>query len=66
MLEIAPDRWTHTSDHFDYLLEQCEKLIKSGKAYVDDTDTETMRRERDQRVESKNRDIRTFSTFKQP
>lgn len=55
MLGIEPDRWTHSSDLFDTMLELCEKLLKEGKAYVDDTDTETMRKEREQRVESKNR-----------
>ncbi|VDK85771.1 unnamed protein product [Cylicostephanus goldi] len=33
----------------------CEKLLREGKAYVDDTDTETMRKEREERKESKNR-----------
>ena len=55
MLNIKPDRWTHSSDHFEKMLEMCEKLLKEGKAYVDDTDTETMRKEREERIESKNR-----------
>jgi bifunctional glutamyl/prolyl-tRNA synthetase len=37
------------------MLEYCEQLLKEGKAYVDDTDMETMRKEREERVESKNR-----------
>lgn len=56
MLKIVPDRWTHSSDHFELMLEMCEKLLKEGKAYVDDTDAITMRKEREQRIESKNRD----------
>lgn len=55
MLNVIPDRWTHSSDHFEMMLQMCEKLLKEGKAYVDDTDTETMRKEREERVESKNR-----------
>uniref|UniRef100_A0A8R1ENI6 glutamate--tRNA ligase n=1 Tax=Caenorhabditis japonica TaxID=281687 RepID=A0A8R1ENI6_CAEJA len=55
LLNIIPDRWTHSSDHFELLLTMCEKLLKEGKAYVDDTDTETMRNEREQRQDSKNR-----------
>lgn len=56
MLGIKPDRWTHTSDLFDMMLDYCEKLLKEGNAYVDDTDTETMRKEREERKDSKNRD----------
>ncbi|CEF67244.1 Bifunctional glutamate/proline--tRNA ligase [Strongyloides ratti] len=55
ILKIKPDRWTHSSDHFDLLLELCEKCIKEGKAFVDDTDAETMKNEREARQESKNR-----------
>lgn len=53
MLQIEPDKWTHTSDHFDTLLKYCEQLLREGKAYADDTDPETMKQERDQRAESK-------------
>jgi bifunctional glutamyl/prolyl-tRNA synthetase len=55
MLEIKPDLFTHTSQYFDLMLEYCEQLIKEGKAYADDTDPQTMKDERDQRTESKNR-----------
>lgn len=54
-MEIKPDIWSHSSDHFELILQMCEKLLKEGKAYVDDTDTETMRKEREERKESKNR-----------
>merc|ERR1719450_9875 len=43
------------SDHFETILNYCEKLIKDGKAYIDDTDAETMKAEREQMKESKNR-----------
>jgi bifunctional glutamyl/prolyl-tRNA synthetase len=55
MLGIKYDRFTHTSDHFDRLLELCEKMIRDGKAFVDDTDPEKMKKEREERVDSKNR-----------
>ncbi len=55
MLEIKPDVFTYSSDHFELLLKLCEQLIKEEKAYVDDTDGDTMRDERLRRIESKNR-----------
>lgn len=55
LLKIKPDVFTYSSDYFDLMLEYCEKLMKAGKAYVDDTDPVTMKTEREQRVESHNR-----------
>lgn len=55
MLEIKPDLFTHTSQYFDLMLQYCETLLKEGKAYVDDTEPEQMKKEREQRVESLNR-----------
>ena len=55
LLEIKPDRWSHSSDYFDVILDYCERLLKEGKAYVDETDAETMRKEREERKESKYR-----------
>lgn len=55
MLEIKPDMFTHTSQYFDLMLEYSEKLIKENKAYVDDTDAELMKQQREQKVESVNR-----------
>ncbi|KAG6462778.1 hypothetical protein O3G_MSEX013465 [Manduca sexta] len=55
MLEIKPDMFTHTSQYFDLMMEYCEKLIKEGKAFVDDTPAEQMKNEREQKIESKNR-----------
>lgn len=46
---------THSSDHFDTLIEFCTKLIKQGDAYADDTDVDVIRDERLNCVESKNR-----------
>ncbi len=55
MLQVKYDRLVHTSDHFDLIATYCEQLISQGKAYVDDTDPETMKQEREQRLESNNR-----------
>jgi glutamyl/glutaminyl-tRNA synthetase len=54
MLEIKPDEFTYTSNYFERMLGLCEDLIKAGKAYVDDTDGETMKIEREKRQKSKN------------
>jgi bifunctional glutamyl/prolyl-tRNA synthetase len=55
MLQIKYDKLTHTSDHFDLIERYCEQMLKEGKAYIDDTDPETMKQERDQKLESRNR-----------
>ena len=55
MLRVKYDHFSRTSDHFEVILGYAEKLIKDGKAYVDDTDAETMKAEREARTESKNR-----------
>ena len=56
MMKVKYDHFSRTSDHFETILNYCEKLIKQGSAYVDDTDAETMKAERESRTESKNRD----------
>ncbi|XP_018427710.1 PREDICTED: bifunctional glutamate/proline--tRNA ligase isoform X2 [Nanorana parkeri] len=55
MLQIKPDQFTYTSDHFDKIIQYAEKLINEGKAYADDTPAEQMKAEREQRTESKHR-----------
>lgn len=55
LLQIKPDQFTHTSSYFDLMLELCEKMIAEGRAYVDDTEPELMKQEREQRTDSKNR-----------
>jgi len=55
MLHVKYDHFSRTSDHFETILLYCEKLLKSGKAYVDDTDAETMKKEREEMKESRNR-----------
>ncbi|XP_040286384.1 bifunctional glutamate/proline--tRNA ligase isoform X2 [Bufo bufo] len=55
LLQIKPDQFTYTSDHFNKIIEYAEKLIREGKAYVDDTPAEQMKAEREQRTVSKHR-----------
>ena len=55
-LEIKPDMVTHTSDYFADIMKLTEeKLLKTGLAFVDDTDQMTMQSERLNRIESKRR-----------
>ena len=55
MLKIKPDVFSYTSDHFELIQTYCEKLLKEGKAYCDDTPGDIMKDERENRVDSKNR-----------
>ncbi|XP_071575790.1 bifunctional glutamate/proline--tRNA ligase-like isoform X2 [Temnothorax nylanderi] len=56
LLQIKPDRLTHTSDYFEILQDYCTTLIKKGKAYVDGTPPSLMKEQRDQRLKSTYRD----------
>jgi glutamyl/glutaminyl-tRNA synthetase len=38
LLDIKGDTVTHTSDYFDQIYELGVKIIKTGKAYADDTE----------------------------
>lgn len=53
MLQIHPDQFTYTSDHFPTIMRLAEKLLAEGKAYIDDTPPEQMKQEREQRTESR-------------
>lgn len=55
MLQIRPDQFTYTSDHFPVILKFGEQLLTEGKAYIDDTPPDQMKQEREQRVDSKRR-----------
>ncbi|CAG8473233.1 17179_t:CDS:10 [Cetraspora pellucida] len=57
LLGIHADQITYTSDHFEELYQYAIKLINKGLAYVDDTDVTTMRTERMNGIESKNRNL---------
>lgn len=45
-----------TSDHFDFIMEKAEWFISKGLAYCDDTDGETMKKERLEKINSKHRE----------
>ncbi|KAI3377639.1 hypothetical protein L3Q82_008798 [Scortum barcoo] len=53
MLQIHPDQFTYTSDHFPTIMRFAEQLLAEGKAYIDNTPPEQMKQEREQRIESK-------------
>ncbi|VEL26010.1 unnamed protein product [Protopolystoma xenopodis] len=55
-LGVRWDVLSHTSDHFDSLLEFCDILLQKGLAYVDDTDPELMKAQRERREASICRD----------
>lgn len=55
LLQIKPDRFTHSSDYFDLMLKYCTKLLKENKAYIDDTPADIMKEQRDQKLMSPNR-----------
>lgn len=57
LLNITDFKLSHSSDHFDTLFEYACQLIEEGKAYVDNTDLETMRQQRTDGIPSKNRDL---------
>jgi len=55
-LEIKGDKYTHTSDYFDYIIECCEKLIRKGLLYVDESTAEDIQKMREKREPSPFRD----------
>ncbi|KGO76419.1 Glutamyl-tRNA synthetase, class Ib, archaeal/eukaryotic cytosolic [Penicillium italicum] len=57
LMGIKPDKVTYTSDYFDQLYDHCLQIIKSGKAYADDTDKETMKDQRRNGIPSQRRDL---------
>lgn len=60
-LGIKYSRLTYTSDYFDVIFDYGRDLIKKGLAYVDNTDVETMRKQRQNRIES---ECRSFTIEK--
>ena len=52
-LEIYPDQFTHTSDYFDLIIAKCTWSIQNNLAYCDNTDADTMKKERNEGIESK-------------
>ncbi|KAG7448087.1 glutamate-tRNA ligase [Guyanagaster necrorhizus] len=56
LLDIKGDVVTHTSDYFDTLYSLAIQMIKSGRAYTDDTEQAQMRDERMNGIASAHRD----------
>ncbi|XP_071722116.1 glutamate--tRNA ligase, cytoplasmic-like [Rutidosis leptorrhynchoides] len=54
-LGIKYSEITYTSNYFPELIEMAENMIRQGKAYVDDTPREDMKKERMEGIESKRR-----------
>ncbi|XP_078435221.1 glutamyl/glutaminyl-tRNA synthetase, class Ic [Wolffia australiana] len=52
-LGIEYSKITYTTDYFPQLMDMAEKLMKEGKAYVDDTPREIMQKERMDGIESR-------------
>ena len=48
-------KFSFTSDFFDKCFEYADQLIQKGLAYCDDTPADQMKMDRENRVESKNR-----------
>ena len=63
MMGIKPDLTTYSSDYFQDMCSACEKMIKEGKAYADDTEQETMRQERMDGIASKRRGATADANF---
>lgn len=57
MLGIKGDSLTYSSDYFDELAEFCRQMIRTGKAYADDTLKEVMNEQRWHGIASKNREL---------
>ncbi|EJC98400.1 glutamate-tRNA ligase [Fomitiporia mediterranea MF3/22] len=64
VLNIRGDKISHTSDYFDQLYDYALQMIKDGNAYVDDTDRETMQKERMDGIASKRRDLSVEENLK--
>lgn len=57
LMGIKPNKVSYTSDYFDQLYDYCIQMIKTGKAYADDTDKETMAAQRFDGFPSQRRDL---------
>ena len=46
LMDVRPDRTTHTSDYFQELHDWCIQIITEGNAYADDSDKEQINEQR--------------------
>lgn len=56
-LGIKPWKITHTSNYFANLMTYAEKLLKEGKAYIDDSTAEQINEQREKMIESPSRNL---------
>lgn len=63
LLGVTPDRITYSSDYFQQMYEACIGLIKSGKAYADNTVKEVMQDQRMKGIVSACRDMSVDETL---
>lgn len=64
MLKITNYKLTHSSDYFDLLFDYAKQLIKEGKAYVDNTDRDTMQKQRTEGIPSVCRNVEPETSLK--
>ena len=55
LMGIKPDKTSYSSDYFEEMYQLCVTMLKEGKAYADDTERETMQKERFDGIASKRR-----------
>lgn len=63
LMGIKPNKVSYTSDYFDELYDYCLQMIKSGNAYADDTDKQTMSDQRMDGIPSKRRELAPEETL---
>lgn len=56
LMGIKPDKVSHTSDWFQFLHDECIRMIKEGHAYADDTPQEKLKKERWDGIASERRE----------
>jgi len=71
LMGIRPDKTSYTSDYFDELYQYCITMLNEGNAYADDTEQETMKKQRwdglpsERRVASIEDNLAHFEEMKQ-
>lgn len=63
-LGLRYEKITYTSDYFPQIFDCCERMIKAGMMYADDTPVEKMREERMHGVESAKRGLSPEETLR--
>jgi len=63
LLNLTPDVFTRTSDHFEAMLVYAEQMIRQGDAYCDSTPAEEMKSLREQKLPSPMREQTVETTL---